>query len=81
MSQKIKLKTFCGSQPEDHFTEKAETCRRYDFKLSFKSMYTIKIVLYCKIIYIIFLIEHTNGMPHLNMIRIYHAHNIHVQVM
>ena len=43
--------------------------------------YTIQVALDCKIMYIVSIIEHTSGMPHLNMIHVYHARNIHVQVL
>jgi hypothetical protein len=58
------IKTPFELQPEDGFYEEAETCRLYDFLIIF---YIVKVVLHCKFVYILLIIENTTGMPHLKV--------------
>ena len=60
-----------GSQPEDGYMKKAETCRRYDC-LSFNLCLQIIYMLDCKIMYILLITENTTGMSQMKIIRCYY---------
>ena len=54
-------KTLFGSQPEDGFVKKAETCSSYNFLIILYLYLNNKVVLNCKIIYTVLITERTGN--------------------